>query len=170
LHNLNELQIEMEGTQSDPVFRFEGQLLGENPLPVQPSAGLNSVTIDLAGLSRINSMGVRQWDRWMISIRKANSKALIRLVHIPSFFIDLFFVIHEFVPRPFAVESFCVPYFCEQCDRSLDFLVERDAKGRLPEKLEYLPTIDCAKCNTPMQLDIPSERALAFIDRAENSV
>jgi hypothetical protein len=160
----------MEGTQSDPILRLEGQLLGDTKLPIQPSAGLNSVTIDLAGLSRINSMGVRQWDRWMVAIRKANSKALIRLVHLPSFFIDLFNVIHEFVPRPYAVESFCIPFYCSKCDRSLDFLVERDATGRLPENVEDFPEIECDHCKIPMQLDIQSGRALNFIDRAEKGV
>lgn len=160
----------MEGNQSDPVFRLEGQLLGDQSLPIQASAGLNSVTIDLAGLNRINSMGVRQWDRWMVSIRKANSKALIRLVHVPSFFIDLFDMIHEFVPRPYAIESFCIPFYCSKCDRSLDLLVERDATGKLPESVEDFPDVECDHCKIPMQLDIQPGRALNFIYRAEKAV
>lgn len=167
--NQDELQFDVLGTKVEPLVRLDGQLLGDTQLPIPLPADLISVTLDLAGLGKINSMGVRQWDRWMFSIRKANTRALIRLVHVPSFFIDLFNVIHEFVPRPYAVESFCVPYYCEQCDHSLDFLIERDRAGKLPKNLGGLPEVHCDRCNIPMQVDLESDRCFSFLERAEKT-
>jgi hypothetical protein len=169
LSNHKDLRIELEGDATDPILRISGQLLGDEPLPLPASSKLSSVTLDLAGLNRINSMGVRQWDRWMVSIRKSNSNTLIRLLHVPSFFVDLFNIIHEFVPRPYAVESFCVPLYCGECDSSLDFLVERNDAGVLPKSLDELPQIDCDRCRIPLQVDVHSGRSLSFLDRAEKT-
>lgn len=167
--NQEEFRFDVQGTEADPIVRLDGQLLGDTQLPIPLPAELRSVTLDLAGLRRINSMGVRQWDRWMVSIRSANSRALIRLVHVPSFFTDLFNVIHEFVPRPYTVESFFVPYYCETCDKSLEFLIEKDEEGKFPQDLHELPDINCEKCGIPMQIDLESDRCFSFLARAEKS-
>ena len=114
--------------------------------------------LDMKGIRRINSYGVRAW---IEAIRKVPASAIVDFVDCPSVVIDQMNMVAGFLGRG-RVVSFFAPMVCARCgvDRNELFQTEdyhRD--GRLPE-------VSCPRCTAPMQVDDLEEHYLLFLREA----
>lgn len=68
-------------------------------------------TIDLGGVGRMNSCGVREWIRGLMGIRS-------RIVYqnCPGFIVDQISLIPQLLPPNVSVESFQAMFSCVDCD------------------------------------------------------
>ncbi len=161
-----DFKIQIRGTAEDPILQFSGDLLGNHSFPLKISTEQRSLTLEMDGFSRMNSIGVRQWDQWMAALRKSNPNLVINLVKIPTFFVELFCVIHDFVPRPYAVKSFYLQYYCENCEKSVDVFFDCQSASGFPRNVKDLPTVQCDQCKSSLQMDFISDRIFYFLEKS----
>jgi len=74
-------------------------------------AGANSVTLELEGVTAINSCGIREWIKW---IRTAPTGARIVYRKCPKVIVDQINMVAGFLPDNGKVESFFVPYYSDE--------------------------------------------------------
>lgn len=112
-----------------------------------------SLRLDLSGIERINSMGIRNWmDAAMerpagleISFERCSQAFVRQLNLIPA------------LTEMGSVKSLMAPFFCASCDSEREELIDI---AELDEK--RVPTRKCDHCGAPMSLDAPPEEYFAF--------
>src|SRR5690348_15774561 len=68
--------------------------------------------LDLSGVTRINSSGVREWVRFVQSIKPT---AHVELLDCPVHFIEQVNMLNNFI-GPTTITSLSVPYVCPSCE------------------------------------------------------
>lgn len=116
---------------------------------------LTPLTIDLAGVRRINSAGVREWIRFVGALGPGRP---ITLARCPAAFIRQAGMIKNFLGGA-VVESLYVPYLCPRCEASRTELVEAAALAG-----HSFPEARCEACAVAMEADVVPEAFLAFLE------
>jgi anti-anti-sigma regulatory factor len=127
-------------------------------LPTAPSD--TTLVIDLGGVSRLNSVGVRDW---VLALRRLHARfPSIRLIDCtPAVMNEVNFV------RNFAegalIASFQAPTFCTRCSREGSAMIPvfGAQDGR---RLERLPSFACERNDCENALDDDEGSYLAFLD------
>jgi anti-anti-sigma regulatory factor len=116
-----------------------------------PDARGRRVIIDVRGVERMNSMGVRNWIHFIEKLQAQSHDIVIR--HMPPAMVSQASMITTFIGRS-RVESFLSPWFCPGCDNTVE---------QLHAYHDELPlAIPCPKCRAPMELDWDRDAYLAF--------
>lgn len=117
------------------------------------------LVLDLAGVTFINSLGVRDWIRMQASAQKAGLAVELRRVAEP--------LVHQLnmiiATRGSArVTSFFAPYACDSCGREDSLLIDAvtNADGLL--RLEP-PAMACPECGSQMAFNDFPERYFSFL-------
>lgn len=119
--------------------------------------GGGEVIINLAGVERINSTGVRDWVAWLAMLEArgvkptliACSPAIVRQLNLVKNFAGCA-----------VVKSFQAPYHCAPCGRDKLFLVNvSDMRGRRTP-----PPCTCDDCGAAMKLADESGTYFAFVE------
>jgi anti-anti-sigma regulatory factor len=117
------------------------------------------LVLDLAGITFINSLGVRDWIRMQsYATQSGVSVELRRVAEV---------LIHQLnmiiATRGTArVTSFFAPYACDRCGREESLLVDAVANAPALAKLEAPPQT-CPECNGPMAFNDFPERYFSFL-------
>jgi len=113
------------------------------------------LVLDLAGVTFINSLGVRDWIRMVQLAQQRNVALELRRVAEP--------IIHQLnmiiATRGTArVTSFFAPYACDKCGREDSLLVNTDqvVEGQAPPQT-------CPECGAPMVFNDFPERYFSFL-------
>ena len=118
-----------------------------------------SVIINVSGMTRMTSFGVRQWLKAMDALPKTISG--LYLLGCPTFFVDQLNMVLNF-GGPAKILTVVAPYVCSGCGvesgETVDVLAERAnlAKGGLPEP-------ECARCGAKLEFDETPESYFAFV-------
>lgn len=112
-----------------------------NLLPVLEQANRQrQLALDLGGIKFINSIGVREWIKFLAAATKQNISLALHRVPVV--------IVHQLnlVPatRGGTIHSFMVPYLCGDCDFETDFELTPSEAKTTPEK----PCPDCKKSMT----------------------
>jgi hypothetical protein len=119
-------------------------------------ATLSSLSVvDLGGVTRINSLGVRQWLNFVRRLPPAT-----RLERCPVSFVNQLNMIANFAGST-QVSSVFVPYLCPRCEADTEALVE------IGEAEPVLPSPLCETCRSPMELDVEPSAYFAFLGSHE---
>jgi hypothetical protein len=120
-----------------------------------PKAG--PVTLDVAGLKRINSLGVRAWCDFMTLIRGRQ----VTFRRCSPAFVDQLNSVSNFRADA-RVESFLAPYVCESSGK---VFYEELTIGKDIKKGDYtaLEGRRCAECPEPLVFDDLPERYVQFL-------
>ena len=126
---------------------------------VFPAASGAKVTLDLQGVTLINSCGIREWMNWLKHLDK-NSK--IELRHCPKVIVDQINNVDGFLPKGGAVESFLVPYYCENCGilSSKQYLTA-DVVKKGASAIDK--TYACDKCKAQVEMDVIPSKYFLFL-------
>jgi anti-anti-sigma regulatory factor len=98
--------------------------------------GATGVILDLEKVSAINSVGIREWIKW---IKQIPSSAQISLRKCPKIIVDQINMVAGFLPAGAKIQSFFVPYFAESSGTEKMVLFENGKEftdtglGALPE-------------------------------------
>src|ERR1041384_7488239 len=120
-----------------------------------------TLIINVSGMTRMTSFGVRQWLKAMDALPKAISD--LYLLGCPTFFVDQLNMVLNF-GGPAKVLTVVAPHTCPSCGvesgELIDVLAERGnlAKGVLPDK-------ECARCGGKLEFDETAESYFAFIGK-----
>ena len=117
------------------------------------------LVLDLAGVTFINSLGVRDWIRMQAAAIKGELAVELRRVSEP--------IVHQLnmiiATRGSAkVTSFYAPYACDACGREESLLLDAIAHGPLLAQLEP-PAMACPECGAAMAFNDFPERYFSFL-------
>jgi hypothetical protein len=111
------------------------------------------VRVDLAGIRRINSSGIREWLRFVEALSAAHEVVLERC---PAAFVQQLNMIANMAGGG-RVASVFLPYQCASCDASRDVLLALG--GGAPVIADSVP---CSACGGAMEFDDIQDAYLAF--------
>src|SRR3954469_15643600 len=120
-----------------------------------------TVVLQVSGMTRMTSFGVRQWLKAMDTLPKSITDLYV--LGCPTFFVDQLNMVLNFGGAS-KVLTAIAPYSCPSCGvesgELIDVLVERAnlAKGGLPEK-------ECARCGGKLEFDETPESYFAFVNK-----
>lgn len=125
---------------------------------VQRAAG-GSLVLDLAGVTFINSLGVRDWIRMMQAAQKANLAVELQRVSEP--------LVHQLnmiiaTRGAAAVASFFAPYACDNCGREESILIDAVAHAGTLAAMTA-PPATCPECQAQMAFNDFPERYFSFL-------
>ena len=148
--------------QADPLTVALAGDLDENAglYDLQPTL-TGRVVLDLGGVRRINSAGVREWVNFIRDVEQTTTH--LALARCSPAIVMQMNMIANFRGSA-EVLSFYAPLVCPACEREEDGLVEAtpEVLVGLPHRL---PTFACPECRTPLELDDIPERYFAFLKR-----
>jgi hypothetical protein len=114
------------------------------------------IRLNLRGVRRINSYGVRAW---IEHVRRVPQDTQIEFVECPPPVVDQMNMVSGFLGRG-KVTSFYAPMACERCDVEEDHLFQvadcHKAGGKLP-------AVACSSCGKPMEVDDLEDQYLLFV-------
>jgi hypothetical protein len=125
---------------------------------LSPLAALGGrpLEIDLRGVQRINSSGVRTW----IDVVRALPRATpLRFVRCPPPIVDQCNMVVGFLGHG-RLESFYAPLACAECDEQLEQLY---ATAAVKAAGGVLPPTPCPRCRRPMAIDDLADQYLQFV-------
>lgn len=117
------------------------------------------LVLDLAAITFINSLGVRDWIRMQASAQKAGVAVELRRVAEP--------LVHQLnmiiaTRGDATVASFYAPYACDACGREESLLIDAIANHRRLVALDP-PAMTCPECAAPMAFNDFPERYFSFL-------
>lgn len=116
------------------------------------------IELELSGIRRFNSFGVRLW---IDAMREITQHAGVECVACSRAVVDQMNMIRGFIANA-TVVSFLAPFRCEPCAVDVDHLVRRADcldDGRIP-------TAACPRCGRVMELDDLEDSYMLFIREA----
>lgn len=145
----------VDKTATGPVLRIEGDLDETTDFGKVAHPGGGALTIDLGGVRRINSCGVREWVNF---IRGITAQGPVRLTRCSIAIVEQLNMVFNFRGGA-QVDSFCAPYCCSQCEASSVVLLTPAEVGG-----GAVPARRCEACGGSSTLDDLPERYLAFLE------
>ena len=125
------------------------------------AAGVKSLVINVTGMTRMTSFGVRQWLKAMEGLPKSISD--LYLLGCPTFFVDQLNMVLNFGAGA-QILTAMAPYTCLSCGTEsgevIDVLAERAslAKGGGSEK-------ECSRCGGKLEFDETPESYFSFVPK-----
>jgi len=117
------------------------------------------LVLDLAAVTFINSLGVRDWIRMQAAAQRASVAVELRRVAEP-----LVHQLNMIIATRGAshVASFYAPYACDQCGREDSMLIDAVAHARGLAQLSA-PPMTCPECGAAMAFNDFPERYFLFL-------
>lgn len=115
-----------------------------------------SVTLDVGGVRRINSLGVRAW----VDFMRGLGDKKVRFLRCSPAFVDQLNTVSDFRSGA-EIDSFLAPYVCERTGRV--FYEELQVAGIKPGDYSALGARPCKECPDPLVFDNLPERYLHFL-------
>ena len=117
------------------------------------------LVLDLAAITFINSLGVRDWIRMQAAAQKDNLAVELRRVAEP--------LVHQLnmiiaTRGTSVVSSFFAPYACDACGREESLLIDAIANADRLVRLDP-PPMTCPECNAQMAFNDFPERYFSFL-------
>src|SRR4051812_10372568 len=81
-----------------------------------------SIVLDLAGITGINSVGIREWMKW---IKTFNAEVQFTIRRCPKIIVDQINMVAGFLPPKAMIESFFVPYYSDASGSEKMILFEK---------------------------------------------
>ncbi|HEY5935924.1 MAG TPA: serine/threonine-protein kinase, partial [Kofleriaceae bacterium] len=148
-------------TAGDAALVSVSGLVDERFLGFGDLSQQKTVVINVSGMIRMTSFGVRQWLKAMDALPKSITD--LYLLGCPTFFVDQLNMVLNF-GGPSKVLTVVAPHTCPSCGvesgEMIDVLAERAnlAKGGLPEKT-------CGRCGGKLEFDETPESYFAFVNK-----
>jgi anti-anti-sigma regulatory factor len=118
-----------------------------------------TVVLDSAGITHINSLGIREWMHLVARLGAAGS-ALVHERCAEALIEQMSFI--PAVRGGGTVRSFHAPYVCPACQHEASMLIDVAAHDAALRAMQA-PALPCGRCGAPMELaDLP-ERLFAFL-------
>jgi len=144
----NKICLELKGSvDEDAVFTAPSLAPGAD------------VTLDLEAVTAINSVGIREWIKW---IKAFPSGSQLSVRHCPKVIVDQINMVAGFLPPGTVVQSFYVPYYADEsgAEKMVLFVNGRDfvpGKVTPPEDVKD-------DTGTLMEMDVIEAKYFKFLN------
>src|SRR5262245_39571020 len=148
-------------TSGDAVLVGVSGLVDERFVGFGDIGAVKTVVINVSGMTRMTSFGVRQWLKAMDALPKSITD--LYLLGCPTFFVDQLNMVLNFGGGS-KILTVVAPHTCPSCGvesgELIDVLGDRAtlAKGGLPDK-------ECARCGGKLEFDETPESYFAFVSK-----
>jgi hypothetical protein len=147
------LEVKLRGSRAVLAGRLdEAVQLGELADQLPPG----EVVIDAAGVSFVNSVGMREWIRL---IRALRGRSAITLEAVSEVLITQMNQISQF--RGIRITSFYASYVCPSCGHEATLLVDAVKQVAALDQMK-VPAMPCPECQAAMELGDYPERYLSI--------
>jgi predicted RNA-binding Zn-ribbon protein involved in translation (DUF1610 family) len=150
------LKITNSKVGADVLLSFAGMIDENIELPDLKEEIAGRVIVDLENLTMINSLGCRNWSKWLKGIK---AKQGIVLRHCSPPFISQVNILQNFVPPEVKIESLLVPYYCPNCNHTETTRFEREVASSAPEESP------CPSCGGAMEINIDRAKYFHFLGK-----
>ncbi|MCX5697679.1 MAG: hypothetical protein NTU54_06925 [Candidatus Omnitrophica bacterium] len=159
------LSVERQDTQDALFINFYG-IIDENSIFGRVfETDKNRIVVNLRGVKRINSCGVREW---VNALRSIPQEKRLEFVECSLAMIKQFNMISNFGSHG-RIRSFMAPYFCSRCNRQFDKVVV--LKEHLDKLLDLkAPDFTCSVCQDVLKFDDLEDKYFQFIVRQESTL
>ncbi len=142
------------------AIRLSGVIDEHNGLPdLTARIRHDTLLVDLAGIYRINSVGVRDWVNWMAELHKRRLRVV--LFDCSPAIMDQVNLVRNFAGAA-TVFTFFAPYYCDKCGKEGDERLNAlDLRG--PGR-RAAPQFPCGKAACGNALDDVEENYFGFIE------
>ncbi len=153
------LEVELSSAGRESRVELTGQLDERAELARVAERIEGNVTFDLAQVSFINSIGVREWVRLLRALHDKNVRVTLRrcseaMVHQMNMIVET--VAHS------RVESFFVPYMCDVCGAEASMCLEVEPNLSALRGMQA-PAQKCPECGGKMTFSEIPARYLLFV-------
>lgn len=153
------VRIELTTSPRGRVIALNGRIDEHTDLVKAIGKLGDPLLLDLAGITFINSLGIREWIRMLRFLE--GQRFAVRLLRVAQPLVVQMSMIPEAVTGA-VVESFYAPYRCDECaGEHAQCLGAEETRSSLD--LGQLPARSCPECGGVMQLDEDAGRYLAFL-------
>lgn len=151
---------------SQVQITLDGAIGETTPFFTMPLTGVTELIVDLARVTYINSIGVKQWVVWTGKLPK---DCKVKLLNCPFVIVSQAATVVGFMTPNMTFESIRMPYSCDSCNhedtvlatRGNDFFYSSRIAPKSFKVAEHLP---CPKCRKPtLEPDFLVERAFTFL-------
>lgn len=149
------LDLTIDKTADAARVRLSGEIVDDVDLTPILEGQRGELVLDLEGVTRLNSAGVRQWVRFVHAIPADVSVFLERC---PAFFMRQVVMIGNFLGQA-RMRTLYLPYTCVDCDASCDKLVSAEELGT--DAPPGPPA--CAACDGEVEFDETDDAYRAFL-------
>lgn len=115
---MSKLQFSQANENGKTVLTLNGQIDETFPQELHALKPAGDMVINLDQVKMINSLGIREWIKFMSSV----SAAKIEFVKCPKIFIDQVNMVQGFITPNCKITSFYVPYFNEDSNAEKNIL------------------------------------------------
>ena len=141
------------------AVRFTGVIDEHSRLPdLHVPFGTRFLFIDLGGVERINSCGVRDWMDWIDQVSQPPVEVVLLECSPPI--VAQLNLVGGFAGRA-AVQSIQAPYYCEHCDREAVLVLSVSELLAAPRPAA--PPAPCDRCGQAMVFDDIEQSYFAFL-------
>ncbi len=117
-----------------------------------------NVVTDIAGITHINSCGIRTWVNAMEKVTESHD---VKFINCSITMVRQFNMISNFGGNG-IIESFKIPYYCETCDDEHDFTVATEEYLQAGHDFRS-PEYTCPKCNNKLEFDDLEDKYFHFL-------
>jgi anti-anti-sigma regulatory factor len=150
------LRATVERAEDNSIVTLAGFLDEDNNLKaLVEEIPAGPVMIDLAGIARINSVGIRDWVNWLSALEAKGTQPV--LVGCSPPIVAQINLVKNFAGNG-AVKSFQIPYHCRECDEEKIETVETSQM-----LTSTPPACLCPRCERAMEVDEMPESYFAFL-------
>ena len=121
--------------------------------------GVKSVVIDLDKVTAINSVGIREWMRW---IKEFPPNVKLSVSRCPKIIVDQINMVAGFLPANTQILSFYVPYFSESSGAEKMVLFENGREYK--DKQLFIPTEVKDDEGELMEIDVIETKYFKFLN------
>lgn len=133
----------------------------EVAFPKGDEMAIKQLIVDCGEVSYINSMGLRNWVRWLANVKKSNPDAGIEFLRLPVSLIRVAEAIGGVLPETSIVRTFFVNFYCPKCASQSVLLMENKRNLSLSSTVPK-----CESCSEVMELELLEDSYKAILRHA----
>lgn len=149
------LQVQLQHVAGQPALLVLNGVLDDSAdfaavILELKSKKLAALNVDLEGVSRTNSVGIREW---LIFLEQVTPRVAFTFQKMSNAFIEQANLVPNLLgPQPVRIQSLQIPEICPKCEALSKRVLQLVAFHLDGGRWKY-PTAQCSKCNVPLELD-----------------
>jgi anti-anti-sigma regulatory factor len=120
--------------------------------------GATAIVLDLAEVTAINSVGIREWIKW---VKAFPTGVQLTVRRCPKIIVDQINMVAGFLPPATIIESFFVPYYAEGSGTEKMVLFEKDKEFKAGDL--HPPASVTDEAGEAMEMDVIEAKYFKFL-------
>jgi len=157
---MSKIQVQIQKSADVMRVKIAGVIDEDFIFSQHPINEGKTLDFDLSEVKGINSCGIREWIKWMETVKEAK----INLQHCPKVIVDQMNMVQGFLPANGQVQSFFVPFYNEDSgeEKMVEFV---SGKEFTDQGLVSMPKVQDS-AGQDMEVDVIESKYFKFLKRS----